>query len=135
MVLSVLPDKGLNGLQRVKKRYPGADRALSMKGTIKDLLQIPGVQGYVIAQGKNIQIKLPARHKFSSAKEQLMLLYNDLSQDENRPGNTVEILLEDILLTAFLSRGTMLMVISSLRVNQALLRMTGKLIIANMVKE
>jgi hypothetical protein len=29
----------------------------------------------------------------------------------------------------------MLMVISSLRVNQALLRMTGKLIIANMVKE
>lgn len=106
-----------------------------MKGTIKDLLQIPGVQGYVIAQGKNIQIKLPAKHKLSTAKEQLTLLYNDLTLNVKRPGNTVEILLEDILLTAFLSGGTMLMVISSLRVNQALLRMTGKLIIANMVKE
>lgn len=106
-----------------------------MKGTIKDLLQIPGVQGYVIAQGKSIQIKLPAKHKFAAAKEQLMILYNDLLLNEKRPGNTVEILLEDVLLTAFLSGGTMLMVISSLRVNQALLRMTGKLIISNMVKE
>ncbi len=106
-----------------------------MKGTIKDLLQIPGVQGYVIAQGQNIQIKLPGKHAFSSAKERLMNLYNDLAANGKRPGNTVEILLEDMLLTAFLSGGTMLMVVSSLRVNQALLRMTGKLIIANMVKE
>jgi hypothetical protein len=106
-----------------------------MKGTIKDLLQIPGVQGYVIAQGKNIQIKLPAKHAFALAKESLMLLYKDLANDGKRPGNTVEILLEDILLTAFLSGSTMFMVVSSLRVNQALLRMTGKLILANMVKE
>ena len=106
-----------------------------MKGTIKDLLQIPGVQGYVIAQGKNIQIKLPVKHKFSAAKEQLLVLYTDLANNGKRPGNTVEIILEDTLLTAFFTGVTMLMVISSLQVNQALLRMTGKLIIANMAKE
>jgi hypothetical protein len=43
--------------------------------------------------------------------------------------------LDDVLLTVFLSGRTMLMVLSSLRVNQALLRMTGKLIIANMSRE
>lgn len=106
-----------------------------MKGTIKDLLQIPGVQGYVIAQGRDMQIKLPAKHKFASAKDRLMVLYRDLLLNDERPGNTVEIILEDILLTAFFSGGTMLMVFSSLRVNQALLRMTGRLIISNMVKE
>jgi hypothetical protein len=64
-----------------------------------------------------------------------MILYKDLISDNDRPGNTVEILLDDVLLTVFLSGSTMLMVLSSLRVNQALLRMTGKLIIANMSKE
>jgi hypothetical protein len=106
-----------------------------MKGSIKDLLQIPGVQGYIIAQGKSMQIKLPAKNKFSGAKDRLWLLYHDLMEGNSRPGNTVEILLEDVLLTIFLSGETMLMVVSSLRVNQALLRMTGKLIIANMTKE
>ena len=106
-----------------------------MKGSIKDLLQIPGVQGYIMGQGKGMQIKLPGKHKFSGAKDRLMILYNDLISDNDRPGNTVEILLDDVLLTVFLSGSTMLMVLSSLRVNQALLRMTGKLIIANMSKE
>ncbi len=106
-----------------------------MKGSIKDLLQIPGVQGYIIVQDKSMQIKLPAKNKFSGAKERLWLLYQDLVGDSNRPGNTVEILLDDVLLTVFLSGTTMLMVVSSLRANQALLRMTGKLIIANMTKE
>ena len=106
-----------------------------MKGSIKDLLQIPGVQGYIIGQGKGMQIKLPAKHKFSGAKDRLMILYKDLISDNGRPGNTIEILLDDVLLTVFLSGSTMLMVLSSLRVNQALLRMTGKLIIANMSKE
>ncbi len=82
-----------------------------------------------------MQIKLPAKNKFSGAKERLWLLYQDLVGDNNRPGNTVEILLDDVLLTVFLSGTTMLMVVSSLRANQALLRMTGKLIIANMTKE
>ncbi|MGD0819631.1 MAG: hypothetical protein ACLQDF_12120 [Desulfomonilia bacterium] len=82
-----------------------------------------------------MQIKLPGKHKFSGAKDRLMILYKDLISDNDRPGNTVEILLDDVLLTVFLSGSTMLMVLSSLRVNQALLRMTGKLIIANMSKE
>ena len=119
----------------VKKQRPFADRAIDMKGAIKDLLQIPGVQGYIIAQGKSMQIKLPSKNKFSGAKDKLWLLYHDLIGDNVRPGNTVEILLDDVLLTVFLSGDTMLMVVSSLRANQALLRMTGKLIIANMTKE
>ncbi len=119
----------------VKKQRPFADRAIDMKGAIKDLLQIPGVQGYIIAQGKSMQIKLPSKNKFSGAKDKLWLLYHDLIGDNCRPGNTVEILLDDVLLTVFLSGDTMLMVVSSLRANQALLRMTGKLIIANMTKE
>ena len=119
----------------VKKQSPFADRANDMKGSIKDLLQIPGVQGYIIAQGKSMQIKLPAKNKFSGAKDELWLLYHDLIGDNSRPGNTVEILLDDVLLTIFLSGETMLVVVSSLRANQALLRMTGKLIIANMTKE
>jgi hypothetical protein len=106
-----------------------------MKGSIKDLLQIPGVQGYITAQGKSIQIKLPAKHKYSGAKDRLILLYKELTETHDRPGNTVEILLDDMLLTIFLTGKTMLMVLSSLRANQALLRMTGKLIIANMNKE
>ena len=36
-----------------------------MNGSIKDLLKIPGVHGYVIAKGKNIQIKLPSFRSFS----------------------------------------------------------------------
>ena len=106
-----------------------------MKGSIKDLLQIPGVQGYIIGQEKGMQIKLPSKHKFSGAKDRLMILYKDLMSNNDRPGNTVEILLDDVLLTVFLSGNTMLMVLSNLKVNQALLRMTGKLIIANMGKE
>jgi hypothetical protein len=106
-----------------------------MKGSIKDLLQIPGVQGYITVQGKSMQIKLPSKHKFSNAKDRLWLLYKELIETRERPGNTVEILLDDMLLTIFLTGTTMLMVLSSLRTNQALLRMTGKLIISNMHKE
>jgi hypothetical protein len=106
-----------------------------MKGSIKDLLQIPGVQGYIIAQEKGLQLKLPVKNKFSGAKDRIMLLYQDLIGENNRPGSTVEILLDEVLLTVFISGSTMLMVVSGLRVNQALLRMTGKLIIANMTKE
>lgn len=106
-----------------------------MKGSIKDLLQIPGVHGYITAQGKSMQIKLPAKHKFTNDKDRLWLLYKELINHHERPGNTVEIALDDMLLTIFLTGTTMLMVLSSLRANQALLRMTGKLIIANMQKE
>lgn len=106
-----------------------------MKGSIKDLLQIPGVHGYIVAQGKTMQIKLPSKHRFSGAKDRLLLLYRGLVENHQRPGNTVEILLDDMLLTVFLTGSTMLMVISGLQANQALLRMTGKLIISHMDKE
>jgi hypothetical protein len=106
-----------------------------MKGSIKDLLQIPGVHGYITVQGKTMQIKLPSKHTFSGAKDRIWLLYKDLMEHQSRPGNTVEIVLEDLLLTIFITGNTMLIALSSLRANQALLRMTGKLIIANMQKE
>jgi hypothetical protein len=106
-----------------------------MKGTIKDLLQIPGVQGYITVQGKTMQIKLPAKHTFTGAKDRIWLLYKDLMEHDSRPGNTVEIMLDDMLTTIFITGNLMLIVLSSLRANQALLRMTGKLIIANMQKE
>jgi hypothetical protein len=106
-----------------------------MKGSIKDLLQISGVHGYIIVQGKSMQIKLPSKHKFSGARDRLWPLYKALTDGDQRPGNTVEIFLDDMLITVFLAGSTMLMVLSSLLVNHALLRMTGKLIIANMNKE
>ncbi len=106
-----------------------------MKGTIKDLLKVAGVHGYIIAREKNIQIKLPSRHKFSGAKNNIRLLYDSLVPVEDRPGNVVEIYLDDMVLTIFISGMTMLMVMSSMRVNLSLLRMTGKLVLANIVKE
>jgi hypothetical protein len=109
--------------------------AINMKGTIKDLLKVSGVHGYIIAREKNIQIKLPSKHKFADAKNTIRSLYENLVPQKNRPGNVVEIFLEDMVLTIFISGMTMLMVMSSMRVNHALLRMTGKLVLANIVKE
>ena len=109
--------------------------AINMKGTIKDLLKVSGVHGYIIAREKNIQIKLPSKHKFSGAKSHISLLYESLVPVKDRPGNVVEIYLEDMVLTIFISGITMLMVMSSMRVNLSLLRMTGKLVLANIVKE
>jgi hypothetical protein len=120
---------------RVKKAAGQTDRAINMKGTIKDLLKISGVHGYAIARDKNMQIKLPSKHRFAGAKNQIKLLYDGLVQAPKRPGNTMEIFFEDLVLTVFLSGMTMLMVLSSTRVNLALVRMTGKLVIANLAKE
>lgn len=106
-----------------------------MKGTIKDLLKISGVQGYIIASQKNVQIKLPSAHRFSGAKDRIKLLYDDLIQSQKRPGNTIEIFLDDLTLTVFINGMIMLMVLSSPRTNLALVRMTGKLVIANIAKE
>ncbi len=106
-----------------------------MKGTVKDLLKISGVHGYAIVRDRNMQIKLPSKHRFAGAKNQIKILYDDLMQAQKRPGNTIEIYLEDLVLTVFISGITMLMVLSSTRVNLALVRMTGKLVIANLAKE
>jgi hypothetical protein len=106
-----------------------------MKGTTKDLLQIPGVQGFAVVDGKGVYLKLPSRHPFSHSKDRFMRLYEELSIKGARPGNTAEILLDNMLFTLFFSGPTMLAVLSDPEVNQALLRMTGRVIIANMVKD
>lgn len=106
-----------------------------MKGTIKDLLKVSGVQGYILASRKNIQIKLPSKHRLAGAKDRIKLLYDDLVHSKKRPGNTIELFLDDMVMTIFVSGMTMLMVLSSAQVNLALVRMTGKLVIANIAKE
>lgn len=106
-----------------------------MKGTIKDLLKISGVYGYSIARGNTLQVKLPSKHRFAESKQRIRQLYESLMAEPNKPGNVIEIYLEDIVLTIFLSGSTMLMVISNGLTNLALLRMTGKLVLASLVKE
>jgi hypothetical protein len=106
-----------------------------MKGTIKDLLKVSGVQGYIIANQKGIQIKLPSMHRLSGAKDRIKILYDDLVGAKKRPGNTVEVFLDDMVMTIFVSGTTMLIVLSNALVNLALVRMTGKLVVANIVKE
>jgi hypothetical protein len=106
-----------------------------MKGTIKDLLKVSGVHGYVIAGPKGIQIKLPSKHRLAGEKARFKVIYDDLAQDWKRPGNTVEVLWEDLVLTIFVNGSAVLMVVSSHNVNLALVRMTGKLVMANIVKE
>ncbi|HOJ14736.1 MAG TPA: hypothetical protein PLS81_08310 [Deltaproteobacteria bacterium] len=101
-----------------------------MKGSTKDLLQIQGVQGFVLTDGRNVQVKLPSTHPLSGAKERFKRLHQELGRKGARPGNTVEILLDNVLITLFFSGSTMLAVLASPDVNQALLRITGRLIIA-----
>jgi hypothetical protein len=106
-----------------------------MKGTIKDLLKVSGVHGYVIAGPKGIQIKLPSKHLLAGAKDRFKIIYDNLVQAPKRPGNTVEVIWEDMVLTIFVNGSAALMVISGNNVNMALVRMTGKLVMANIVKE
>ncbi len=106
-----------------------------MKGSIKDLLQIPGVQGYAIARGKNIQIKLPSKHRLANSKPQIASLYKLLTESDDRPGNVIEIHFDDMVITSFIAKDTMLVVVMSARTNLAMLRMTGKLVLSNLVKE
>ncbi len=106
-----------------------------MKGTIKDLIKLSGVQGYVVVNQKSVQMKLPSMHRFAGSKERIKRLYDDLVLAKKRPGNIVEIFLDDTVLTIFINGTIMLIVLSSPKVNLALVRMTGKLVIANIVKE
>jgi len=111
-------------------------RLLVMKGsTTKDLMQIPGVQGYAVVDDKSVQIRLPSKHPLASDRERFRRIRRDLAGDGPRLGHTIEIILDDMMMTLFLSGGLMLAVMSSLRVNQALLRMTGRLVLAGMVRE
>lgn len=106
-----------------------------MKGTIKDLLKVPGVQGYVLAGPKGIQIKLPSKHRLAVAKDRFKAAYDDLVRARRRPGSTVEVLWDELVLTIFINGSASLMVVSGVSVNQALVRMTGKLVMANISKE
>ncbi len=105
-----------------------------MKGSIKDLLKISGVHGYAIVRGKNISIKLPSRHKFAKAKPLMNNLYQQLNTPE-RPGNIIELYIDDMIMTVFMAKNMMLVIFLSSHTNLALLRMTGKLVLANLVKE
>lgn len=105
-----------------------------MKGSIKDLLNIKGVEGYIIATGKNIRIKVPSKHQLQDGKKHIRDLYKEVMKDEERPSNIIEIYLEDALFTIFISESTMMIVLSQKETNPAVLRMTGKLVIAGIAK-
>lgn len=98
-------------------------------------MQIPGVQGYAVLDDRSVQIKLPSKHPFASAKERFRRLYESLAGQGSRVGHTVEILLEEMLITVFMTGPLMLVVMSGIKVNQALLRMTGRLVIAGMASD
>ncbi|MEA2101916.1 MAG: hypothetical protein U9P80_05000 [Thermodesulfobacteriota bacterium] len=106
-----------------------------MKGTIKELLKAPGVQGYVIIRPKGIQIKLPAKYRVTDAKKRLRNFYDGLMDRDDLPGNILELYTDNMVIVSCISRNTMLMVFSSRTTNMAILRMTGKLVLANIIKE
>jgi len=106
-----------------------------MNASIKDLLKIEGVHGYALVDSKGALIKLPSKHRLCDSKAFFTGLRRQLIEESDRPGSVVEIYLEDMILTAFLARSTMLTTVSSRRTNLALLRMTGKLVAANLSKD
>ena len=105
-----------------------------MKGTIKDLLNIYGVEGYVITTNKTIQIKIPSKYKTQNTKKQFRDLYKNIMEEKERPGNIIEVYLEDVVVTIFINGSTIMMVLSKKGANSAVLRMTGKLVIAGLAK-
>jgi hypothetical protein len=106
-----------------------------MKGTIKDLLNIPGVQGYILAEMNNIQIKLPAKFNISNAKEHILKMYKDLVNEKNKPGNIIEIFTLGMAVIVFCSATPLLMVVTNNTANISLIRIKGKLVYANLIKE
>lgn len=106
-----------------------------MNASIKDLLKIEGVHGYALVDAKSAQIKLPSKHRLADGKRFFINLRRQLLEESDRPGNVIEVYLDDMILTIFLARATMLATVSSRRTNQALLRMTGKLVTANLTKD
>lgn len=106
-----------------------------MNASIKDLLKIEGVHGYALVDARSVQIKLPSRHRLADNKAFFANLRRQLYEESDRPGSVVEIYLEDMILTAFLSSTTMLTTVASRRTNLALLRMTGKLVTASLTKD
>ena len=106
-----------------------------MSASIKDLLKIEGVHGYAVVDAKAAQIKLPSRHPLASAKNFFGNLRRQLLEESDRPGSVIEIYLDDMVLTTFINRNTMLTAVSSRRTNLALVRMTGKLVSAALSRD
>jgi len=105
-----------------------------MKGTIKDILNIQGVQGYIIAGNSNIQIKLPSKFNISDSKDRISRLVADISKEKNIPGGIIEIFTNDLTLVVFCSSLPVLIVITSNVASLPLVRITGKLVYANILK-
>ena len=106
-----------------------------MKGTIKDLLNIPGVQGYILAGKNNIQVKLPAKFNITSAKEHIPKMYKDILNEKNKPGNIIEIFSLGMAVIVFCSAMPLLIVVTNNTANIPLIRIKGKLVYANLIKE
>jgi hypothetical protein len=106
-----------------------------MKVTIKDLLNITGVQGYILAGRKNIQVKLPSKFNITSIKEHIPKMYKDLMDEKNEPGNIIEIFTLEIAVIVFCSAMPLLIVVTNNAANIPLIRITGKLVHANLIKE
>jgi len=112
-----------------------SDSSWHMSAPIKDLLKIEGVHGYAVADAKSTQIKLPSRHPLAGGKNFFTDLRRQLVEESDRPGNLIEIYLDDMVLTSFINRSTMLTAVSSRRANLALVRMTGKLVSAALSRD
>ncbi len=105
-----------------------------MEGTIKELLRIPGVRGYAIVTAKKMRIKFPVEYKSRDLKDRFKQLYDDVMDGDKRPGDIVEVCMEDMDITMFINKDLMFLVLSNKITNNTLLRMMGRLISARTVK-
>jgi hypothetical protein len=106
-----------------------------MKGSIKEVLNIPGVQGYIVAGRNGVQVKLPSKFSIPDARERFTRLLNDLADDRNRPNSLIEIFTGSMAVVIFCSASPVLIVVTSNIANLPLIRIRGKLAHLNMVKE
>jgi hypothetical protein len=55
-------------------------------------------------------------------------------KEEERPGNIIEVYLEEAMVTIFINGSTIMMILSKKDTSPAVLRMTGKFVIAGIAK-
>lgn len=106
-----------------------------MKGSIKDILGIPGVHGYILAAKDNIQVKLPSRFELKDSKNRIGKLFNDIIQGKDFAGNLIEIYAYDMSIVIFCSSEPILAIIASNTAPLSLIRITGKLVYAGITGE
>jgi hypothetical protein len=132
---SILLNRGIKYYNRLKTWYFAADTLFCMKGAIKDLLNIPGVQGYILAEMNNIQIKLPAKFNTLSAKEHISKMHKDILNQKNKPCNIIEIFTSGMAVIVFCSATPILIVVTDNTAGIPIIRIKGKLVHADLVKE